>query len=208
MSDEARICDEPTIASLVEAMQSDRPDAMGQLDRLIDQYDSDARLCFMKASVLLGAGKPIEAHPWFVRSLQLAPDFAIARFQFGLFQLTSGEPAQALETWGRLDLLPDGHYLRSFVDGLRCLIRDDFEGVRQHFTLGMVANTENPPLNKDMSMLLRQIESLPAPHATGSSSSPSLGGDQATKERDEGVEEELSETSILLQQFGQKGRFH
>jgi tetratricopeptide (TPR) repeat protein len=216
MSTETDLCGEDTIADLVIAMQQDAANAMARLEDTIADFPNDARLCFMKASVLLESGNAIDAHSWFVRALELAPDFAIARFQFGLFQLTSGEAAQALETWGRLDLLPDGHYLRSFVDGLRCLIRDDFDGVRQHFVVAMAANQENSPLNKDMAMLLREVEGLPRSSAQDPSLSPhSSGADTLTQDPNETAigsgqegDEELSETSILLQQLGAKGRFH
>ena len=104
----------------------------------------------------------------------------------GFFQLTSGETANALDTWGRLDGLPDGHYLRKFVDGLRCLIRDDFAGVIQTLSDGIALNTENPPLNNDMQLIIERCRPLAAQGQDGG--------------------EAGSETALILQQFAQRQR--
>jgi Flp pilus assembly protein TadD len=185
----SQTCDDQTMRELIGLMQANDDRAIDKLDSLVRQFPTDPRLPFMKASILVGAGNPIEAHQWFSKAIELAPDFAIARFQFGLFQLTSGEAAQALETWGRLDLLPDGHYLRAFVDGLRCLIRDDFEGARRNLRSGMASNDENLPLNGDMALLLRQLDDIENPTDNLSSV-------------EDTANEDVSQTSLLLQQLG------
>lgn len=149
-----QLCDEGALNALINAMQT-APD--GQLDRisaLLSDFPEDARLHLLRGSVLLGAGRLIEGHQSLVRAVEISPDFAIARFQLGLFQLTSGEAENALETWGRLDRLPDGHYLRHFVEGLRCLIRDDFRNAVKNLREGIRLNQENPPLSKDMQLLI------------------------------------------------------
>jgi len=143
-------------------------------------------LHFLRGSVLAGIGRYIEAHQSLSRAVHLAPDYAIARFQLGFFQLTSGETANALDTWGRLDGLQDGHYLRKFVDGLRCLIRDDFKGVIQHLSEGITLNSENPPLNNDMTLIIERCRPLAA-------QAPEQG-------------EAASETALILQQFTQRQR--
>ena len=141
--------------------------------------------------MLIGKGRMIEAHRSLTRAVALAPDFAIARFQLGLFQLTSGESENALETWGRLDKLADGHYLRNFVDGLRCLIRDDFAGVIEKLQQGIALNQENPPLNRDMQLIIDRCRPLLA-HArtTGDATEPA------------------SETSLILQHFKDRSNLH
>ena len=51
-------------------------------------------------------------------AVALAPDFLIARYQLGFFELTSGEVDNALATWGPLLRLPEDNYLRQFVEGM------------------------------------------------------------------------------------------
>ncbi len=183
------ICDDTTLMALVQDMQDGKADGVDRIDALLAQFPEDARLHFMRGSYLVGAGRLIEGHDGMSRAVALAPDFAIARFQLGFFQLTSGEAENALETWGRLDRLPDGHYLREFVDGLRCLIRDDFMGTIVHLRAGIAMNSENPPQNGDMQLIIDQCEAI-------------LSG--AAADADGAV----SETSLILQRFSRPKEVH
>lgn len=171
--------------------------ALAKADDLLKSYPRDARLHFLRGSILVGAGKPIEAYSALSRAVDIAPDFAIARFQLGFFQLTSGEANNALATWGPLEQLEDGHYLRLFVEGLRHLIADDFDMAFQLLGRGMKANTENPPLNRDMQLLIdrcRDVGRIPD-------------NDSASVEAEkEGEEESVSATSFLLGQLLGRGR--
>jgi hypothetical protein len=184
------LCDEALLQSLVQDMQSGAPQEVTRVDALLAQFPQDARLHFLRGSMLVGDGRLIEGHDALSRAVALAPDFAIARFQLGFFQLTSGEAENALETWGRLDRLPDGHYLREFVDGLRCLIRDDFLGAMVHLRAGIALNHENAPQNGDMQLIIDQCQTLLAKSEGGQ-------GDEA-----------VSETSLILQRFSGKKDQH
>jgi hypothetical protein len=178
----AKLCDDESLKTLVQQMQSMPAGQIGRIEALLTDYPEDARLYLLHGSALLGDGRLIEGHRSLSRAVEIAPDFAIARFQLGLFQLTSGEAGNALGTWGRLDSLPDGHYLRRFVDGLRCLIRDDFRGAIGHLREGIRLNSENPPLNNDMQMVIDRM----LPLLDGAADQ----GDGA-----------ISETSLILKQF-------
>jgi tetratricopeptide (TPR) repeat protein len=168
-------CGEDELRSLVQAMQSDQSDQVERLDAVLSRFPEDARLHFMRGSVLAGQGRLIEAHHALTRAVELAPDFAIARFQLGFFQLTSGEANNALATWGRLDRLPEGHYLRKFVDGLRCLIRDEFDNAIRLLRDGIALNDENLPLSGDMKLIIDQCLTLTAKlDASGAASETSL----------------------------------
>ena len=182
------LCDEQKMQDLVAAMAAEA-DQVERVDALLEDYPEDARLHFLRGSMLIGKGRLIEAHRALTRAVSLAPDFSIARFQLGFFQLTSGEPEHALETWGRLDRLPDGHYLRRFVDGLRCLIRDDFKGAIENLEKGAALNHENPPLNRDMTLIIERCR-------------PLLAGAGARENESDAA----SETSLILQQFTNRSR--
>src|SRR4051794_38294993 len=122
MMPSSRLCDERTLNELVAALETGAGDEIERTDRLLAEYPDDARLHFLRGSLLAGIGRSIEALPSLRRAVELAPDLAIARFQLGFFLLTSGEAGEALEVWGPLALLRDGHYLRYFVGGLTHLI--------------------------------------------------------------------------------------
>jgi tetratricopeptide (TPR) repeat protein len=181
------LCGDDELQELMAAIASDDSDEIAQIDRALARYPDDPRLHFLRGSVLAGIGRPIEALASLKAAVALAPGFDIARFQLGFFQLTSGEAADALGTWGPLALLPDGHYLRLFVTGLTHLIRDEFAETIATLTAGIAANQENPPLNRDMQLIIDKVRDIPAPGS------------------EEG-EETISATSLLLGQFG--GRPH
>lgn len=173
-------CDDDTLNILLEDLRRGNSD-LGRINTALSAFPNDHRLHFLHGSILVEEGKLVEAHQALSRAIELEPDYAIARFQLGLFELTSGEAGRALETWGRLDALPDGHYLRAFLDGLRRLIRDDFAGAAQALQIGIDNNRENPALNHDMQLVIaecfkRIVASSPA-------------------------EEEESETSFMLRKF-------
>lgn len=180
------------LEDLMEAMKSDDAGALQRVDRLIARYGEDGRLHFLRGSILASIGRPIEALPALKTAVELAPDLAIARFQLGFFQLTSGEAAAALESWGPLALLPDDNYLRKFVAGLTYLIRDEFAQALALLREGIAGNDENPPLNRDIQLIVNQVSELQA-----SAGAPGDSG---------GRDEDASPTSFLLDQFGDRGR--
>lgn len=186
------MCPDAELQDLIQAMQSDDRDELARADRLIAAYGEDGRLHFLRGSLLAAIGRPIEAMASLKRAVALAPDFAIARFQLGFFQLTSGEAADALGTWGPLALLPEGHYLRFFVGGLTHLIRDEFADAIARLNEGIAVNEENPALNRDMQLIIDQAAGLLR--------------DQARGEHAAGEDGATSATSFLLDQLGARGR--
>jgi tetratricopeptide (TPR) repeat protein len=183
------MCPDEELQDLMSAMQADDSDELAKADRLILAYGDDARLHFLRGSMLAGIGRPIEALSSLRRAVDLAPDFAIARYQLGFFQLTSGEAADALSTWGPIALLPDGHYLRFFVGGLTHLIRDEFDETIARLEEGTAANDENPALNRDIQLIIDQVRAVQEANRAGGSGVANEGDDSA------------SATSFLLDQL-------
>lgn len=200
-------CDDETLNRLAQMMASADSSASNMIDTLLGRYPNDPRLGFLHASLLVSSGQLVAAHAAFARTLQLAPDFALARYQYGFFLLTSGEVDRALEVWGPLDQLPDGNYLRHALEGMRSLVRDDFASMHRHFSLAIQTNTENEPLNHDLRLLMTQISAATQAHAAeaeplGSSLTVEPSGSPTPAENDQSI----SEASLLLQQF--KSRLH
>jgi tetratricopeptide (TPR) repeat protein len=184
------LCSDTELQALMQSIQSDEANEIQRVDQLLAAFPDDPRLHFLRGSLLAGIGRSIEAMPALRRAVELAPDFHIARFQLGFFQLTSAEAANALSTWGPLALLPEGHYLRAFVAGLTYLIRDEFPQAIEHLQAGIAANAENPPLNRDMQLIADQIGQL----------------GQAEAEPTNGAG--TSAASFLLDQFASRGSKH
>jgi tetratricopeptide (TPR) repeat protein len=176
------LCNDDQFQALTTAISAGDGDDIMHVDRALAGFPHDPRLHFLRGSLLAGIGRPIEALSSLKKAVELAPDFAIARFQLGFFQLTSGEAAAALSTWGPLALLPESHYLRIFVGGLTYLIRDEFPQAMEQLQLGIAANQENPPLNRDMQLIVDRVGAI---------------GDNSA----EGDDGSTSATSFLLGQF-------
>ena len=175
------------LREVVTALEADADDAEKALDRLSGKYPDDPRLHFMKGSILAGSGRSIEAHRALARAVELAPDYALARYQLGFFELTSGEPQKALGTWGPLLAEPEGSYLRKFVEGMAHLIRDEFAPAIALFDEGIALNTDNEPMNNDIRLLIAECRKLQRSAAAGGSE-----------------DSELSATSLMLGQLGGK----
>ncbi|WP_420606059.1 tetratricopeptide repeat protein [Novosphingopyxis sp.] len=148
------------LAALSAAVARPDADDLALVDGALRAHPDDPRLHFLYASLCAAHGRSVQAHGSFMRALEIAPDFAVARFQTGLFELTSGEASEALATWGPLLRLPEENYFRQFVEGLTHMIRDEFGPAIARFRRGIALNIENPPLNDDMNMLIEQCETL------------------------------------------------
>lgn len=118
---------------------------------------------FLMAAEYAAARNYDEAQRCFQESLRREPNFAIARFQYGLLLLSSGQAIPAETTWQPLDTLADGHYLKLFRNGLVHLAHDQFDQARQALQAGITANTENLPLNHDMLQVIGRIDALQQP---------------------------------------------
>jgi Tfp pilus assembly protein PilF len=127
------------------------------LEEAVQAHPADPRLLLLLAAELVHAKELDRAEAAYTRALQCAPDFAIARFQLGLLQLTSARPAAAQATWAPLDLLEGNHPLLLFKTGLELLAQDRFDEARRSLEKGIAENRDNPALNRDMQLVLARI---------------------------------------------------
>lgn len=181
------LCDDTVMQRLLVEADGDSGNGISAIDVALADYPFDPRLHFLKGSLLIGLKRFVEAHDSLSKAVEIAPDFALARFQLGFFELTSGEADAALETWRPLRALPTGHWMLSFVIGLEHLIGDRFEACIDALRAGIAANTENLPLNRDMELIIAQCEELLAA-STPTEPAPD--------------EAEVSATSLLLRSSG------
>ncbi len=171
-----------------------RPDGgdVSAVEELLTHYPDDPRLHFMLGSVLInGQSDYIKAHAALSRAIELAPEYALARYQLGFFELTSGEADRALATWGPLLNAPSDNYLRIFVEGMTHVIRDEFAEAIAKFERGIKLNTDNAPMNGDIQLLMQELRSKMEGAASASH-----------KDEPHKASAETSATSLLLGQLG------
>lgn len=186
MSDpEYSLCGDDVMGQLVVEVGADADGALDRVELLLAEFPFDPRLHFLKGSLLVGLKRFVGAHLAMSRALEIAPDYDLARFQLGFFELTSGEADAALRTWAPLDhSLAPGHWMRHFVEGLRALAEDRFADCVAALRAGIAANDENLPLNGDMELIIAECEKL----GEGEGSQPDDRGDEGA----------VSTTSFLL----------
>ena len=87
-------------------------------------------------------------------AIALDPLLHVARLQLGLLHLTMARLDHARAVLAPLEDLDDSMALKQFKRGLEALIEDNFTACAAHLRAGIELNTDNPPLNADMQMLL------------------------------------------------------
>lgn len=146
----------PTL--LHELAACDATTALAVLETAAKRYPHNPHVLLLLAAQYMQSQDVDRAEAAYVAVLYAAPDLHVARFQLGLLQLTSTRPATAFATWAPLDLLEKNHPLRLFKQAFEMLRRDDIHAACALLREGMTHNAENPPLNRDMQMLLEKLE--------------------------------------------------
>ncbi len=95
MSELGNNCPQDVLARTADAVKSDSARGLAAIDDALKRYPLDARLHFLRGSVLAGLERYDEARAAIGEALRIAPGFAIARFQLGFLELTCGAPAAA-----------------------------------------------------------------------------------------------------------------
>jgi Flp pilus assembly protein TadD len=167
-------CPNNAMSTLVAAIGADETRGMQDLDALLRDYPRDARLHFLKGSLLAGRQDYAAARASMRHAVDLAPDYGIARFQLGFLLLTSGEPVAAQEAWGPLHALAADNYLRLFAVGLGHMIRDEFADAIRLLQDGIAHNRDNPAMNRDMNLLIDEMRKKQGEDAAPTSSAEFL----------------------------------
>lgn len=190
------LCPGDTLDALVAQLRHDDDGGLTKLGGLLGSWPLDPRLHFLQGSVLAGLQRYDEGRRTMARAVEIAPDYALARFQLGFLDLTSGRALDAVAVWTPLVGLPEDEPLRLLAEGLMNLASDRFSEARRLLVRGMELNTAIPLINADMQLILDQIADLPdAAPPPGDASQPPPIPDETP----------ASAVDLLLQQSRFKG---
>ena len=156
-NDSANLAPADLLEPVLGLMETDGEAALSGLEDLIRRHPGDARLHFLAGSTLAELERYAEAWTAMQRAVDLAPDFAVARFQLGFLALTSGDTSGAGSVWAPLFELPVEHPLRLFVEGLGAMAADRFEEAISLLEAGVEQNRDLPPLNRNMMILIAEM---------------------------------------------------
>lgn len=185
-------CSPEEIAGLVQTISGDASAGLKRVQALVADHPFDARLHFMQGSLLAGAQRYDEARIAMSQAVELAPDYAVARYQLGFLQFTSGDTVAAAVTWAPLQQLGVNAPLALFAQGLQLLTQDRFDEALPLLIDGVRLNTDIIPINNDINLIIQGVRDLQAANATKEPS-------------DEGG---TSAAQMLLQKYGEKDTKH
>lgn len=151
-------CPDDMLEQALALAQDDEPAALARIAELIEEHPEDPRLHFLGGSLLAAQARYDEARDAMGRSIEIAPGFAIARFQLGLLELSSGDAAAAELTLQPLAEVESDDALVLFARGLRHLARDDLAVAADLLREGMARNREHPLVSRDMALIIARIE--------------------------------------------------
>ncbi|MDE2597817.1 MAG: hypothetical protein KGL44_13165 [Sphingomonadales bacterium] len=155
------LCPPERLAAVVEQLRGDDEGGLAAIARLQQSWPLDPRLHFLQGSVLAGLQRYDEGRRAMARAVEIAPGFALARFQLGFLDLTSGRALDAISVWTPLGELAEDDALRVLAEGLANMAVDNFAEARRLLKLGMSLNRDNPMINADMQLILDEIADLP-----------------------------------------------
>ncbi len=152
----------PDLQDLLQrALDATRRDALDESEALCQQAIALAPGApmphYLRATNFADVGRYELAEACYTACLTRAPDFAIARFQLGLMQVTGGRPTLGQATWEMLLMLPDDDCLKLFAQGFTLLLAEQWGPAREAITRGIECNAANAPLNDDMRGVLERM---------------------------------------------------
>jgi tetratricopeptide (TPR) repeat protein len=157
MSEHSSACPRALLTQALSLADQDDQAGLAAVETLLRDYRADPILHFLRGSLLAAVKRYDDAGDAMTRALEIAPDFAVARFQLGFLRLSSGDPEAARQVWAPLDALDTEDPLRLFADGLNLVAVDRFEEAKALLNRGLAANG-NGPMNGDIRLILEGLE--------------------------------------------------
>ena len=151
-------CPDGLLAEAIALAGNDDAAGRDRVAALLGDYPSDPRLHFLYGSLLAAEGRYEEGRMAMRRSVELAPDYEIARFQLGLLELSSGDAAAADLVLEPLAASQSETALPLFARGLRHLARDDLAAAADFLRRGIACNRDYPLVSRDMELIIARIE--------------------------------------------------
>jgi tetratricopeptide (TPR) repeat protein len=195
---------------LSASQANDHEGAIGMYAKASEEDPLSGIPHFLMASEYATMGEISKAEAAFANAILLAPDFAIARYQLGLLQFSSGRAALALVTW--LPLLnspsaePEARALACFVRGYAALAQDDFEQALAHFQTGLTHKTGNQALSDDVGKVIERVQEL----ISNAGAVQMIGHAQGGKlvQNTASALENAEESHVFLNNYQSQGRSH
>ena len=149
-------------------------DAVAMLKTMLEREPDHLFATYLLAAEHAQMGLMEREEEGFKRTVELGPDFQIARFQLGQIHLTKGDSAAAKAVLAPLSQLPADKALGGYARGLIAATDEDLATAIAQIEAGLACDQEIPALAEDMRRMLGNLRSFDggAPGPTASSPTP------------------------------------
>jgi Flp pilus assembly protein TadD len=145
----------------LDAINQDRhADAVAMLKTLLEREADHVFATYLLAAEHAQLGMMDRAEEGFRRTVELAPDFPMARFQLGQAYLVRGDGAAAREVLAPLAGLPANEALASYARGLIAAANEDVAEAIVQLQAGLACEQEIPALAQDMQRVLSNLQAI------------------------------------------------
>jgi Flp pilus assembly protein TadD len=146
----------------LDAINNDRhPEALTLLKTLLEREPDHVFGTYLLAAEHAQIGMMDRAEAGFRRTVELAPDFAMGRFQLGQMFLTKGDAANAKATLAPLANLPASEALGGYTRALIAAADENVAESIAQIQAGLNCPQEIPALEADMRRVLANLQALP-----------------------------------------------
>jgi len=140
--------------------QDHHADAVAMLKTMIEREPDHVFGTYLLAAEHAQLGLMDRAEEGFERTVQLAPDFPMARFQLGQIFLVKGDGESAKRVLAPLSALPANQALSSYARGLVAAANEDVVGAMNELRAGLACEQEIPALADDMRRVLANLQAI------------------------------------------------
>ena len=145
----------------LDAINQDRhADAVSLLKTLLERDPNHVFGTYLLAAEHAQLGMMDRAEEGFRKTVQMAPDFPIARFQLGQMLLVKGNPVGAKATLAPLADLPVNQALSSYAKGLMAVADENADEAIVQLRSGLSCPQEIPALAADMRRVVDNLLAL------------------------------------------------
>jgi len=140
--------------------QDHHADAVAMLKTLLERDSEHVFATYLLAAEHAQLGMMERAEEGFVRTVALAPDFPMARFQLGQIELVKGDAEAARRVLAPLAQMPAQLALSCYARGLIAAANEDVAEAMGQLRAGLECDQEIPALADDMRRVLANLQAL------------------------------------------------
>jgi Flp pilus assembly protein TadD len=145
----------------LDAINQDKhADAVSMLKTLLERDSKHVFGTYLLAAEHAQLGMMDRAEEGFVKTVELAPDFPMARFQLGQLYIVKNDMAAAKALLAPLTQLPAGQALSCYAKGLVAAASEDANEAITQLQAGLACEQEIPALAQDMQRVLNNLYAL------------------------------------------------